>query len=215
MKKNFFVLLFLLVAGQVSAQFDVSYPRFVLMPQAGFNLSRLSSDTLDGGRVGLQLGVTAQVGITPRFYAQPSVYTLRQFPAFFEDAPNQTTQTSKDLIIHGIQIQTLAGYHILDKGIFRLRGHAGPSLSLVTQVKPNQYGLRRSDFKPIIWGAKVGAGLDISFLTLDVSYEHGLSPVFESGTERPSARNHVLSVNLGVKLGFGRFPTPSANSVGK
>jgi hypothetical protein len=199
MKRALAAFLFVLITRLVHAQDSAESSFFTLVPQAGFNTSRLTTDSKDGGRLGYQFGLSAQVG--QRFYVQPGVFWLRQFPNYLDENSNQTL-TEDDIDIHGVQVQALAGYRLVDSRVIKLRANAGPALSWVSRVKDNNFSLQKGDFNSPIWGGKVGGGIDVFFLSLDVNYEFGLSNVFQSQTEHSAAKNNVLSVNLGARLAF-------------
>jgi hypothetical protein len=197
--KTRLLLLYVCLMTSISAysQTDAKNSAFSIVPQAGFNVSRLTTEDT-GGRVGAQFGVSARFG--QRFYVQPGFYWLRQVPNLYQE-PDQLNESAleDDVAINGFRLQALAGYKLVNTSVFNLRAQAGPAVSWVSRVRDNEFGLVRNDFNSTIWGAKVGGGIDVFFLTLDINYEIGLSQVFRTYSD---ARNNVLSVTLGARLDF-------------
>ncbi|MDO1449398.1 porin family protein [Rhodocytophaga aerolata] len=188
----------LMMSFTAYSQQDEKASVFSIIPQTGFNLSRLTSDAADGVRIGYQFGVSTRIG--RRLYAQPGFYWMRQNPRFIGGDPiGGGNDITEEFTISGFQIKGLAGYKVVDTRIFKLRAQAGPAFSWVSGVKDNRFELEKEDFKSSIWGAEVGGGIDLFFLTLDVNYEFGISKVFNSISD---ARNNVLFITLGARLDF-------------
>jgi hypothetical protein len=198
MKKTLIISIILLILFNNSyAQPDVIHSTFSLIPQVGFNVSRLTTDAESGGRLGLQFGTEARIG--EAFYVQPGFYWLRQIPQFIQHHDQASELTEDDIAINGFQVSGLVGYKFINTEILIFRFQAGPAMSWVHRVRNNAFGLAEADFNSSIWGAKMGIGADIYFVTFDINYEIGLSEVF---TNVSTARNNVFSVNLGLRLDF-------------
>lgn len=168
-----------------------------IIPQAGVNLPRLTADASEAGRVGFQFGVNARIG--RQAYFMPGVLFVRRVPQFINELPDQTLLARKDVGLTGIQLQTLAGYNVINSRAFKFRLHAGPAVTVVTSVDDNDFNLAEADASNTLWGLKAGAGIDVYFVTLDLNYELGFNRLFPNASQ---ARQNVLSLNLGVRLGL-------------
>jgi hypothetical protein len=198
MKKILIIPIIVLILFNSSyAQPDVIHSVFSLIPQVGFNVSRLTSDAESGGRLGFQFGTEARIG--KALYIQPGFYWLRQIPQFIQHHDQAPELTEDNIAINGFQVSGLVGYKLINTEILIFRFQAGPAMSWVHRVRNNAFGLAEEDFNSSIWGAKIGIGADINFVTLDINYEIGITDVF---TDVSTARNNVFSVNLGFRLDF-------------
>ena len=84
-----------------------------------------------------------------------------------------------------------------DPGAAGLRLYAGPTVTIVTSVADNDFGIVKDDYESTIWGGVLGAGVDVSTLTIDVNYEVGLSKVFKADDD---AKQSVLRGLVGFKF---------------
>jgi hypothetical protein len=110
--------------------------------------------------------------------------------------PGVTDVVKESNYIHSLWVPLELGYDILDTDLLKLRGHAGASGTFILSVPDNDLGIEEDDMKSSTWGIIVGAGVDILFLTTDLSYEFGLTDMYEndpSGTKR-----NVLRLSVGL-----------------
>ncbi len=78
-----------------------------------------------------------------------------------------------------------------------LRLYAGPSLTIVTSVADNDFGIVKDDYESTIFGGVLGVGADVSTLTLDLNYDIGLSNVFKDDDK---AKQNVLRALVGLRF---------------
>ena len=174
---------------------------FVVNPQAGLTASHRSDDPSDlstSARVGYLFGGNLRFGggkayLAPGFYFQRANLQLTQKDTL-------TAGNLQDVVgVQSLHIPLVVGLNMSDNptgsGVgFRL--FAGPTANVITKVQPNDFGIAKGDFKSTNWGILGGAGLDISRVTVDVSYEASLSKVMENS----DARQQSLRAAFGFKL---------------
>ncbi len=97
-----------------------------------------------------------------------------------------------------IHVPILAGLTIAPLETLDLRINTGGSLNSVTGVGQNTLGLTKDDFKPFLMGWVIGMGLDVLFLSADLSYELGLTTAVEVDLpdEVVRLKNDVLRFNV-------------------
>lgn len=199
MKKIF--LVFILVALTVSISHG---QKFTLGPKAGYSASKLSTNIDDisaEARHNFMAGLFLRVG--NKLYLQPEIMYHARGGVFIMDSTNRK-QTVK---FKNLEVPLMLGFKLLDLKVFNLRVMGGPVASFVLDkdVTFNELiddPFQGSDFKDIIWGMNVGAGIDVLFLTLDVRYEFGLNNVYDpgNGTASKDMKNNIFTVGLGFKL---------------
>ncbi|MCW5897662.1 MAG: PorT family protein [Flavobacteriales bacterium] len=85
---------------------------------------------------------------------------------------------------------------------FRLFGGLAASLPIVTEF--DQDGVRDVKFNDTQLAITAGAGLDISVFFIDVSYDIGMTPVFDDERIDVDPKANMLQVNAGVRLKLAR-----------
>jgi hypothetical protein len=187
----------LVAAATAHAQSD-----FVINPQIGMTLSRLSTDPGDfhrSSRVGYQFGGFLRLG--ERTYLQPGVFWIRSGTKL-EGRDAVTTELVKSSTdVQGFYIPVALGADIAGGEALKLRANLGGSATIVTTVNSNDFGLTKDDFKSVIWSARVGVGVDVTNLTFDAAYDLGLSNVFKSQPDFSSdAKNNIFTLTAGLKF---------------
>lgn len=234
MKKSFFLLAVLLMFG--SAAFADGLDLGIGI-KAGYQTSKLSyqaNDIKAGFKDHFTVGIFGRIGYN-RLYIQPEVLWFRTSNAFHvgfngtgTDNPfNIPTGADVNLTLNSmdLQVPVLIGYKIIDLGLVSVRAQVGPTanftlksqellnFSTSTGISGNVDVSESVDTKKIAWGMQVGAGVDVlSFLTLDINYNFGLTKVFNAlntsgiggnvfdfGNIDQSKQN-LFMVTLGLKL---------------
>jgi hypothetical protein len=194
MKHFAFLIVALLAGPALLAQIS-------LRPQVGLNSSTLSKD-LDEvefkEQVGYQFGLDLQIG--ENVYIQPGF--------FFEAINNKVglvdLDEELDMTISRLRIPIMLGYKFAgpeSDRILDFRLFTGPNLSfVVSRDLKDAFTFGDDDFKDIVWGWNVGAGLDIAIVFVDFGYQFGLSEVFDDLDT--NAKNNLWYANAGIRLGF-------------
>ena len=174
---------------------------FVFNPQAGLTASHRSNDPADittSARVGYTLGANLRFG-SGKVYLAPGAY-LQRANIQTTQKDTLTTDTLEDIVgVQSVHVPLLVGLNMSDNptgaGLgFRLFG--GPTLTVVTGVQDNDFGVEKDDFKSTHAGIMGGAGFDLSRLTVDVSYESSLGDVMENS----DASQQSLRAVFGIKF---------------
>ncbi len=194
MKKIVIIALGLLLSNYAFSQFTIN-------PQAGLTASMLTTDpegTEASGRVGYTFGASVRMG--DKIYFNPGLFWVRSSNELTSKSNLETGINFGDIrdnaSINMIHIPLQAGVKVINTKPFALRLAAGPSLSWVTDVKDNAFGLTKEAYNERIWGAKFGAGVDLLFLTVDLNYELGITELYKTS----DAKNNMLSLTAGIKF---------------
>ncbi len=170
-------------------------------PKVGVNFSALDvklQDITADARVGWNAGLDLRMG-DGIFYFAPGAhyysYTARlvkevQAPDDLKLREETTIQNLKVPINLGIRItgdNGLLGIH--------LRGGVVPSMVLGVTERTD-FAFDRDRLNTFTWGANMGVGVDLLFLTLDASYEIGMSDFFKNA----EGRNNMLTISAGIKF---------------
>ncbi|RXQ88072.1 PorT family protein [Ancylomarina salipaludis] len=146
----------------------------------------------ENAKNGMMLGVFARININ-KWYIQPELnYVVRK-------SETVIAGESYDFKTKTMDIPMLLGYKIVKLPLFKLRAFAGPVASFnidnsFSQSVKDQFG--DPDFKSAVWNGKVGAGVDVWKLTLDVDYEFGLTDVSSEFLKK----NKMVNITLGFRF---------------
>jgi hypothetical protein len=164
-------------------------------PLAGVTATNQTSDPTgitDKARAGWMLG--------SNFYFRKSLIALCP-GIFYQKTALEATKVDELTAATVTDVVGVSSVYIplkLDVGITLLGVHAfaGPALTIVTSVASNDLGLTKSDYKDTHTGLEMGAGFAIGIITLDFSYEVGLSDVYVNS----SAKQNVGRAMAGLKF---------------
>jgi hypothetical protein len=193
MKKSIlFVVCCLFSVFQLSAQFKLN-------PKVGLSLNHLSNDPADietNARVGFSAGADARLG-GKRFYFQPGVH-FNVMNYKLTNLDNDNPDFSSDVTaVKSIKVPINVGLNLINWKLFKIRAFGGATVYQVTGVTNNSIGLTKDDFSPRYWGANVGVGVDLLFLTIDLTYERGQSAVFKNQAD---TKNQMVALTAGIRF---------------
>ncbi|MEP7028299.1 MAG: hypothetical protein ABI960_06870, partial [Candidatus Eisenbacteria bacterium] len=155
----------------------------VINPQAGVTATHLTSDPneiTDEARAGYTFGGNVRLG--GMLYVSPGAYYQRtSLRLTVRDA--LTSATIKDVVgVKAIYVPLQFGINLSPNPSAMtsvgIRLHAGPALTIVTSVDDNTLGITKDDYKHTHAGFEGGVGLDLSLITIDASYEKGITDVW-------------------------------------
>ncbi|UZR94177.1 outer membrane beta-barrel protein [Chondrinema litorale] len=193
MKKITFIVLGLLFSNYAFCQ-------LVINPQVGLTASSLTTDpegTEATGRIGYTFGGSVRMG--DKIYFNPGIFWVKstnELTSKSEFGDTSFGEIKDNATINMLHIPAQVGVKLIDTDPFALRIAGGPSLSWVTSVKDNAFGYTKDVYNDKIWGAKFGVGVDILFLTADLSYELGMTDLYKFS----DAKNNILSLTAGIKF---------------
>jgi hypothetical protein len=160
-------------------------------------------------KLGYQIGVFARVSLLG-IYVQPEVlFSNSSTELKFTDVIDENTELVDviNVSMNKIDIPVMFGKRFLR--VFRV--NAGPVFTLLLSDNIKQEGLSdsfkevKANYKNSTVGLQVGAGLDLSILTIDLRYELGLQSISDnitiSGTEfSTDQRLNQFLLSVGIKF---------------
>lgn len=192
MKKPLLTLLCLFALVSISqAQL---FPTFKLGVKGALGFSSLStegkllnSDT----KTGYQLGVWGRVGMAG-IHVQPEAYYASKKVGIKEEAQ------SGNATFNSFDVPVLLGTRI-GLGPLGVRFQAGPVFSFAQDGKVNFSPTQDwGNYKKNSTGIIAGIGADISKLTVDLRYEHGLSNLSESKANSQKIKMWTIGVGFAI-----------------
>jgi len=157
--------------------------------------------------LGYQLGVFARVSLLG-IYVQPEVlFSNAKSEISYSDLDNNGETIVGEVKLNKIDIPVMFGKRFLK--VFRI--NAGPVFTLLLNDNISLEGAEASikdietNYKNATVGAQIGAGLDLSILTLDFRYEMGLESISDGITIgntkfNPDQRLNQFLVSVGIKF---------------
>ena len=158
----------------------LGFSQLHINPVVGVNSARLTDDPGDwkhNSRWGYQLGLNLRIG--DAFYIQPGAHYMKwghelQGPKDVIDDPREVID---NVDINGLHFPVLIGVKL--GGGLDLRLNAGGAVTIVTSVGDNEFGIEKEDFNSTIFGAIAGVGIDIFIVSVDLTYELGLTKLYK------------------------------------
>jgi hypothetical protein len=143
----------------------------------------------DKAKVGWMIGASARFGAMP--YFSPGIYyqkTALEITGLDSVSVGQIT----DIVgATSIYVPLKVGVNLAGIRLF-----AGPSLTIMTGVQDNDFGITKDDYKDTHTGLEAGIGFNIALVTIDVSYEKGLSDVYT----QIDAKQDVIRLYGGIQF---------------
>ena len=143
----------------------------------------------DKAKVGWMIGANVRFGGMP--YISPGLY-LQKTALEITELGSLTASDVTDVVgVSSVYIPVKVGVSLAGLRIF-----AGPALTIVTSVQDNTVGITEADYKDTHTGLEAGLGFNIAIVTLDFSYEKGLSNVYTTG----DAKQDVIRLLAGIQF---------------
>ncbi|MEM9981806.1 MAG: porin family protein [Bacteroidota bacterium] len=204
MKKIFLSLLFIASLGFTGYAQDVPFIDVGL--KAGANAANFTNLPDGAENDGLKLGFVG--GAYARFkipiiglYVQPEVQ-FSQMGGNFTVENLLLEDTEVETRINNLDFNLLLGQRF-GVGPLGIRVNVGPTYSRVLSAEQTINGGDEEDIqdelKENLWALGLGAGLDISKLSIDLRYQLGLTRLAEDD-ENDDTRNSAIQLTLGFKL---------------
>lgn len=197
MKKIFLIAIVCMFSSALSAQLS-SPVNFGL--HAGLVSTEMSykdasvNNIREESKNGMMIGAFLRVNLN-KWYLQPELNYVTRKAKFEQDF--EGTTFSANVKTKSLDVPILLGYKIVKLPAFKLRAFAGPVASFtIDDSFKSTIGEVDEDFEGAVWNAKVGAGVDVWKLTLDVDYEFGLTDVSSEFLKK----NKMVNVTLGFKI---------------
>lgn len=204
MKKLGILTLMLLSTASLIAQKEV-----YINPKVGINFSGIQDEpegVSTNNQVGYNAGLDIRLGSGLVFF-QPGVfyYQYNQEYTVVLTGQNQVA-TTQDIKVQSIKVPVQLGIQPIatDFFTFRINAGAGFNFPVNVQRQDENFAISRQNYKDVNVGGIVGAGIDLSIITLDLNYEFGLSDYVDFSQSQNlnsgSSKQYVVSLNLGVKF---------------
>lgn len=180
-----------------------SFAQVTVNPKVGLNVSALDAKLQDLDaevRAGWNAGLDLRIG-EGFFFLNPGVhyysYTARLLKENEIDNP-EDIKLKDETTIQSVRLPLNVGFRLTgDNGLLGIHAKGGitPSYVLGVNEKEN-FDFNVKDLNRFNYGANLGVGIDIAFLTVDVTYEIGLKDYFQSA----EGRNNMLTASVGIKF---------------
>lgn len=184
----------LLITVNLSAQITVN-------PKVGVNVSGIDAKLEDfkaEARAGWNAGLDFRLG-DGFLYLQPGAHYYSYTARLVQDLDNPNDVALKDeTTIQNLKLPVNLGLRLLgNNDFFQLHARGGIVPTYTLGVKERSgFALDKESLKDWTFGANVGLGVDILFLTVDLNYEIGLTDYFQN----VEGKNNVLTLTAGVKF---------------
>lgn len=180
---------------------SAAFSQVTFNPKVGANVSGLDTKLKDfqtEARVGWNAGFDLRLG-EGFFYLQPGVHYNSATARLFQDLNmDDEIRLEDETTIQSLKMPLNVGLRLTGNSrLFGIHAVGGitPTYMLGVQEQPS-FPLSKDDLNDWTFGANVGVGLDILFLTVDANYEIGLNDFFANA----EGRNNVFTVSLGLKF---------------
>lgn len=80
------------------------------------------------------------------------------------------------------------------------RVFAGPSLTVMRNVKSDDVYISPSDYNVVLWGGNIGAGVDFFRFFAEAGYEFGLTNLYENTTFFGTTKASYFWANVGIRF---------------
>ena len=173
--------------------------QIIYNPQVGIVITHYSDEPseldIDEG-VGIQVGAYARVRLTDNLFLQPGLF-IQQTKADFTGEYSSNQSENEEIKTTSLKLPLYLGFYLGNAGPLRLRAAGGFAGKYMTGVKDNDLNLDGDEFKNLNWSFNAGLGADLFLLTLDIEYDLGLSPTFETISD---GKTNLLVVSAGLKF---------------
>lgn len=194
MKRIILVALMLgtLVAAQAQIEFN---------PKVGVNASGLDATIKDfktEARAGWNAGFDLRIGDEMLFF-QPGVHIYNMNADLSTDPTLEDVSFFQDeTTIQMVKFPINLGLRLTGKdGLLNIYALGGVTPTLLAGVKESSsFSLTEEDINDFTYGANIGAGVDLFFLTFDVRYEMGLKDFYVNSP----GKNNMLTANVGIRF---------------
>jgi hypothetical protein len=198
MKKNIiFTLLFLIATTAGFSQIE-------LKPAIGLTVASFDSNPVfeveddsivTNGKAGYQFGASLAIG--RKLYVEPGIF----YTKLTQDM-NPTNVEKSDFTYSAafVRIPVNFGFQFIGSttSFAGLKIFLGPSVLIPVGIKENDYPLSKEDVRSPQFDIAAGAGLNIWFIFLDVSYGWGLTPQYND--DPIEAKMQAFYANLGFRF---------------
>lgn len=198
MKKNILLTLILTLS------FTAGFSQLDLKPSVGMTVAKFDSNPVfeaeddslvTNGKVGYQVGASLAIG--RKLYVEPGIF----YTKLNQDmSPTNIEKTDFNYSAAFVRIPVNFGFQFIGTttSFAGLKIFLGPSLLIPVGIKENDYTLAKEDVTSPQFDIAAGAGINVWFIFLDISYGWGLTPQFVD--DPIEAKMQSLYVNMGFRF---------------
>lgn len=190
-----------LVAIALLLMSQITFAQVRVNPKVGLNVSAVDANLNDfsaEARTGWNAGVDFRLGEGVLFL-NPGLHYYSFTARLVQDIDENTNVNFREeTTIQSLKAPINVGLRITgDNGLLGIYAKGGIAPTYVMGVsEADDFDFNVDDLNRFTWGANMGVGVDILFLTADLTYEKGLTDFFD-GVE---GRNNVLTLSVGLKF---------------
>ncbi len=192
--KYLLLVAFVAINAQLFAQVSIN-------PKVGVNVSALDAklrDMTTEARAGWNIGADLRVG-NGFIFLNPGLHYYNYTAALYKEFDDPDIFRNQDeTTIQALKLPVNIGVRLTGQGgLIDLYAKGGIVPTYVAGVKerPN-FDLSVDDLNRLTYGANIGVGVDVLFLTIDLNYEIGMKDYFKDS----SGKNNVLTLSAGLKF---------------
>lgn len=178
-----------------------SYAQVRISPKVGFNFSALDTrlqDITAEARSGWNAGVDLRLG-SGFIFLNPGLHYYSFTAELMEnvDGPGDVN-LSEETTIQSLRAPLNLGIRLLgNNNVLNVYGRGGITPAYVLGVKERpDFAFDADLLNRFTWGANVGVGVDLLFLTAEINYEIGLNDFFKDA----AGENNILTLSAGLKF---------------
>ena len=190
----------LLILTLLSVAFASAHAQFSFNPKVGMNVTSIatSATTAESGRhVGFNLGADLRFRKKESwFFVQPG---LHYYNMGVQPVPEDATQEQMEQIpaVSSLKLPLSGGMYLTGSdGILRIRANVGITPTVLLRVEENRLGVSKEDYQAASIGLHGGIGIEVLIVTLDLSYEHGLSNVYRQA----EGTANTFTISAGIRI---------------
>jgi len=172
-------------------------------PKIGYNIYNVTDE--EGvfeadGQSGFNVGVDFRIG--EAIYVQPGIhyYAINvDFQGVEEEDDDLVDMVVDDVRRQSLRIPVVVGTSFFDRDNIDLRAFVGGAAFVPLEVDENNvFGIETDDYRDVNLGATIGVGLDLKRVTIDASYDFGLTDSIDDDSSLDyNNKPNVFSLSLG------------------
>lgn len=189
-----------LTLGLIAVTASFLMAQVAINPKVGINyydISDESGEISTDGKGGFHLGLDLRFG--DLFYIQPGLHYYSLDAEYIDEGPLDFL--TDDIRLQSIRIPVTLGTSFLrfNDGNVKLRAQAGIVGLFPLNVDDNDFLIDTDDFRTTTFGAVAGIGMDLGILTLDITYDFGMTDTFNNDSNIDfNGRGNILSFSVGL-----------------
>ncbi len=196
MKKNIiFTLLLLLAATAGFSQLELKPAIGLTVASFDSNPKVMGDSIVTQSKAGYQVGASLAIG--RKLYVEPGIF----YTKLNQDMDPTDVEKSEFKYSAGfVRIPVNFGFQFIGSttSFAGLKIFLGPSMLIPVGIKENDYTIAKADVKSPQFDISAGAGINVWFIFLDISYGWGLTPQFVD--DPIEAKMQAFYANLGFRF---------------